>query len=80
MIADWTAIAVLVGLVINATVVAFSYGSLTQRVKQLESKINKTDTVADTDRGNFNVVRDAMMEIKGNLATLIRLAEKPKMD
>ena len=35
---DWTAIAVIGGFVINAIVVAFSYGSLSQRVKELERR------------------------------------------
>ncbi len=39
---DWTPIAVVTGLVINALVVAFGYGMLIQRVKNLEDK-NVTD-------------------------------------
>jgi hypothetical protein len=49
---EWTAIAIFLGLLVNAVVVAFGYGILTQRVKNLETQGVKTTDTADRDRNN----------------------------
>ncbi len=47
---DWTPIAVISGLVLNACIVAFGYGGMAQRVRNLEAQSNKSEKTARENR------------------------------
>ncbi len=47
---EWSALAIIAGLIINALVVAFGYGSLTQKVRNLESKGKENKDSIDANK------------------------------
>ncbi len=73
---DWTAIAVVSGLVVNAVVVAFGYGVLTQKVNNFSVQSTKMEKTVNDNRRDIehNLETKAHLVLPECQSTFLQLA------